>query len=420
MVQIIQSQPTQRQSALELALGQAVNNFGSSYMQGQQTLRQQALQEQALKSAQESQDLQTTLKLSELGIASPLADVKAFAKGAYTPKEITPAQAATPDAFTDAPQGTPVTSPADLRIQDEGRAPQVFTRGKEATPAVMGPANPMLNYTETKKAKIAADLLKQQQEGKLLTAKVEAIPIDNQKKQAEIEKLNQDVQMRPLEKQAKLADIEWKHSQASAKVDEKTDKRFSDFAKQVSNPTTRNALGNFGKNLAAADRIRVLTDSYTNGAKPGSTEEIAGLNQLSSQQSEEVTKSLDSLLSGGASTISGADHLRFQTLASQWSDLKAKYGNSPQGAELGAFLSRALETVTREREYNAKQVDRILGGLGEGYSDLRKKDSGRFQNILGSAYDKGELPVTHASSAISHPDAVKNARMQELLKKANQ
>lgn len=401
MVQIIQSQPTQRQSALELALGQAVQNFGSSYEKGVQTKRQQALQEQAIQRQQDAADLQSTLKLQEMGIASPLADVKAYAKGTYKPAEISPAVTATPDQITST-QGAQAMSPADVRMQDEsGGLQRNFQLASPGKAAVMGPANPLQNYTEAKKAKIAADLLKQQQEGQILAGKVASIPLDNQKKQAEIEKINQDVQMRPLEKQAKLADIEWKHSQAAAKVDEKTDKRFSDFSKQVANPTTRNALGNFGKNLASADRIKVLTDSYTNGAKPGSPEEIAALNQLSSQQSEEVTKSLDSLLSGGASTISGADHLRFQTLASQWADLKQKYSNKPQGADLGAFLSRAMETVHREREYNAKQVDRILGGLGEGYSDLRKKDEGRFRNILNSAYDKGES--TSQTSAIAPP-----------------
>ncbi len=44
MVQIIQSQPTQRQSALELAGQQAIQGFGQVFQQGQQTKRQQALQ----------------------------------------------------------------------------------------------------------------------------------------------------------------------------------------------------------------------------------------------------------------------------------------------------------------------------------------------------------------------------------------
>jgi len=48
MVQIIQSQPTQRQSALEQVLGQAVQGFGQSYLQGQQTLRQQALRDKEI------------------------------------------------------------------------------------------------------------------------------------------------------------------------------------------------------------------------------------------------------------------------------------------------------------------------------------------------------------------------------------
>lgn len=46
MVQIIQSQPTQRQSAFMDSIGQFANNFGNAYMDGQKTMRQQALADQ--------------------------------------------------------------------------------------------------------------------------------------------------------------------------------------------------------------------------------------------------------------------------------------------------------------------------------------------------------------------------------------
>jgi hypothetical protein len=411
MVQILQQGPTEatlRQQALNDSLNTAIQGFAGYEQKKKQealTKRQQALEDQKIKS-----DSIKTLVSGGYEINPTNLDLiqgKDVAAPVATPAQ--PAQAAQPmvpgvaDAYKE-----PVVSPADLKRADEPRVAQVMATQKEAVPAqvarpeVLGP-KPQLTYTAQKQAKIEAEKVKAGLEQKVLQGKVDALPLDTQKKQVEIQKIEEENKMRPIEKAAKLADIEWKHSQAASKVDEKTDKRFSDFAKTVSNPTTRNALGSFGKNLASADRIKVLTDSYTNGAKPGSPEEIAALNKLSSQQAEEVTKSLDSLLSGGASTISGADHLRFQTLASQWADLKQKYKNQPEGAELGAFLSRAMETVSRERDYNSKQVDRILSGLGEGFSDLRKKDEGRFRTILNSAYDKGDSASVTKSVAPPAP-----------------
>jgi hypothetical protein len=395
-MQIIQSGPstaTIRQQALNNALATAIDGYADYEKQQKQdalTKRQEALQ---LK-AQEREDLKSKIAFeqnaAEKGMDISYEDAVAHANGTYKPKEISPAQEAVTAQYGKELQG-PV-------MPGQGSLKELLSPAKEAKAAVMGPANPYQNYTESKKAEIEqkkkiADMDFQNKvlSNQKLQGDVQFQPYEQQKKLEEIKKIQEDNKMRPVEKAAKLADIEWKHSQATEKMDEKTNRRFSDFAKQVANPTTRNALGNFGKNLASADRIKVLTDSFTSGLKPGSPEEIAALNRLTSTQSEEVTKSLDSLLSGGQSTISGADHLRFTTMQSKWADLKAKYGGSPQGAELGEFLSQALETVNRERDYNQKQVERILGGMGEGYSDLRKKDQNRFNSILGSAYQPGEV-----------------------------
>lgn len=407
MVQVIQAGPTSatiRQQALNDASNTILGGL-DAYQKRQDTLRQQALQDQAIQKQQQQADLDTNLKLASMGIDANAKDLKDFAAGTYQPKLISAAQDAKPAEYGSKLQG-PVQPGAKglgvLLVGSQDATPQdpnnIAVPAQDAKAAVYGNANPMLNYTEAKKAQMARDVaaanLKQDETKSQINK-------NNSAADASSANAKFTREIKPQLVASQVTKNENAAASADSKQDEKTNKRFSDFAKNISNPTTRNALGNFGKNLAAADRIKVLTDSYTNGAKPGSPEEINALNQLSSQQSEEVTKSLDSLLSGGASTISGADHLRFQTLASQWSDLKAKYGNKPQGAELGAFLSRALETVSRERDYNAKQVDRILGGLGEGYSDLRKKDSGRFQNILNSAYDKGETSPPQSSGPVA-------------------
>jgi hypothetical protein len=144
MVQIIQSGPTAatlRQQALNQALDTAVQGYAAYGKQEKDkalTLRQQALQDQ-----------QTALQLNAQGIDASPQDLRDYVSGTYKPKEISPA---TPDSYA---PGL-ISSPADLKRQDEmGNVSQVFTPGANA---VMGNANPLMNYTDTKKAQIAQAL----------------------------------------------------------------------------------------------------------------------------------------------------------------------------------------------------------------------------------------------------------------------
>lgn len=198
MVQIIQSQPTQRQSALMDAFGQFANNFGNQYLQGQQTLRQQALQ-----------DVNTNLKLQEMGIDATAQDLRDHAAGKYKEKEISPA---IEDSFTNGQ----ISSPADLKRQDEmGNVSQVLVPGKKA---VMGNANPMLNYTAAKKAQMEqaqgdAELTRQAKQAGLEKIKAETAditaqsPYKSQKMQMEMQKLKDDTLMSPIARRKAEAEI---------------------------------------------------------------------------------------------------------------------------------------------------------------------------------------------------------------------
>lgn len=143
MVQIIQSEPTQRQSALEMALGQALQGFGSSYLQGQQTQRQQALA-----------DTQTKLKLYEMGIANP-DQALAQLKGEYKQTEIAPAQPAQ--------YGQELAGPV---MPGQSPLKELLSA---AVPAQMSPVNPLGTYSEAKKAQMEA--LRQEKENKDSLAK---------------------------------------------------------------------------------------------------------------------------------------------------------------------------------------------------------------------------------------------------------
>lgn len=166
MVQIIQSQPTQRQSALEQALGQAVQGFGASYMQGQQTLRQQALADQ-----------QMNLKLAEMGIDANAQDLRDYATGTYKPKVIEAGKDAVPAQYKDL-QG-PVQPGKQLGKMETAPA-------QEAVAPVYGNANPMMNFTAQRKAQIEREKKKAEQEDKLANAKIKDLEVGTEKKQSDI------------------------------------------------------------------------------------------------------------------------------------------------------------------------------------------------------------------------------------------
>lgn len=178
MVQIIQSQPTQRQSALEQALGSALQNFGGAYMQGQQTLRQQALADQ-----------QMNLKLAEMGIDASAQDLRDYAAGTYKPKVISEGKEAVPAQYKDL-QG-PVQPGKQMGKMETAPA-------QEAVPAQYGPANPMLNYTQSKKAEMEhkKQLESIDLQGKLTDLEAKRFDIENKK------------ELSPYTKRKMMADID--------------------------------------------------------------------------------------------------------------------------------------------------------------------------------------------------------------------
>lgn len=179
MVQIIQSEPTQRQSALEMALGQALQGFGSSYLQGQQTQRQQALA-----------DTQTKLKMYEMGIANP-DQALAQLKGEYKQTEIAPAQPAQ--------YGQELSGPV---MPGQSPLKELLSA---AVPAQMSPVNPLGTYTEAKKAEMEA---KKQLE--MLNQEAKRAEIDYKTKQG-----NKLEAMTPFEKQKTFAEIKKLNAEAS-------------------------------------------------------------------------------------------------------------------------------------------------------------------------------------------------------------
>lgn len=218
MVQIIQSGPstaTLRQQALDQAMGNIVGGlsaYDAQKKQEAQTLRQQALQEQAIAREDLRAEMAFNQAAAEKGLGISYEDAKAFAEGKYQPKEITPAQAAIPAQF-----GKELPGPVQ---PGQGSLRELIAPAQEAKPAVMGPANPYQSYTERKRQQAEQEAQAKKVELELKSAQAQdfysTAPLKKQKYEAEIYKIQQDANMSPLKKRALIAQIQ-KDEAAAAK-----------------------------------------------------------------------------------------------------------------------------------------------------------------------------------------------------------
>ena len=107
--------------------------------------------------------------------------------------------------------------------------------------------------------------------------------------------------------------------------------------------------GNMG---TAAKRVQVSGALRKLVEKPDGS----GLNLMDSRQIYELARGLDAMLSAGAATISGTEHLIPSTfqggLAQYWEKLK----NEPQPGAQQEFVERMYETIVREQAYWDEQV----------------------------------------------------------------
>lgn len=162
------------------------------------------------------------------------------------------------------------------------------------------------------------------------------------------------------------------------------EKQISKFSDKINNPSSKSYLNGLQRKIDAADSVLTLTNAFTGGlpANASRQEKIAAYDNLTVTQAEEVTKNLDNLISGGSPTISGADHLRFETVKSKLSEMKAKLGNQPVPAHLGAFIEQALDTVDREKKNYTNKKSIAHQGMKAGIPGLVSRHGATIDDIL--------------------------------------
>lgn len=158
-----------------------------------------------------------------------------------------------------------------------------------------------------------------------------------------------------------------------------TDKRFSKLSDKLVSEmaSSRSAFGKAANTIRSAEAIERLAANIDP-------------NNLDLRQITEVARNLDSMLSSGQATISGMKKLIPETSLGSASKIAEWISNQPKGANQGAFVNRMLDTVKREKELAAEQIKRTQGKVLSGYTDLKKKDPNRWEEVM-QAHELGSV-----------------------------
>jgi hypothetical protein len=130
---------------------------------------------------------------------------------------------------------------------------------------------------------------------------------------------------------------------------------------------TNTAFGRMANILRSAEAIEQLAHGTTN---------------LDSRQIKEVAASLDSMLTMGASTVSGRAGLVPHSYAGDMAKIAEYITNVPKGTQQQAFIKKMLDTVTREKKLAEEQIKRESKKMLSSYADLQKKQPEAWNTMI--------------------------------------
>lgn len=157
------------------------------------------------------------------------------------------------------------------------------------------------------------------------------------------------------------------------KMDAQDMKRLDAANKMVTASINRSntAFGKMAQVIRSADAIKLLAhDTYN----------------LDNRQIKELAASLDSMLTSGASTVSGRAGLVPHTYSGDAAKITEYITNMPKGANQAAFVKRALETVEREKRLAESQIAKEAKKMLSSYADLQEKQPEAWNTIF-AAHD---------------------------------
>jgi hypothetical protein len=124
------------------------------------------------------------------------------------------------------------------------------------------------------------------------------------------------------------------------------------------------------------------------------------MRNLDSRQMEELAIGLNSMLSNSSSSAaSQVEALVPKTVMGNVSKLKEWLTNDPTGTNQTAFVSRMADTVAREKQIAAQQVQKAQRQRLAAYSNLKKASPEDYQHILSSyGLSENEEPTSQPQS----------------------
>jgi len=100
---------------------------------------------------------------------------------------------------------------------------------------------------------------------------------------------------------------------------------------------------------------------------------IERLNSANPNQTAELIKNMDALLSRSNPTVHGQEVLAVpQTAQALWAKWESVLGNAPKGAKQGAFLDKMLDTIKRERNLSEQKYKSVIEPLKRMYPVAHK------------------------------------------------
>ena len=167
---------------------------------------------------------------------------------------------------------------------------------------------------------------------------------------------------------AKLRGAE-KEESAKGKAEEKDIKRLDAANKTITSSLARNntAFGRAANIIRSAEAI----------------EQLVGIDEnLDQRQIKELAASLDSMLTTGASTVSGRAGLVPASASGDIKKIEEYITGIPKGLGQQKFVERMMETVHREKELARTQIKRESKKMLSSYADLEKKQPEAWNTMI--------------------------------------
>lgn len=155
------------------------------------------------------------------------------------------------------------------------------------------------------------------------------------------------------------------------KMDQKDIQRLDQASKLIDAPIARmnTTIGKLSAIVSNAGRVRQLIA----GQRP---------EDVTNQQLYEMARAVDAMVSQGASTISGTEHLLPKGWKADFAKLDEKAKNKPVGAGQGAYVTQLMHTVDREEKEARKQMSEAAKASLGSYMDLATKHPESWKTML--------------------------------------